>query len=227
MLSNTLAGAVITAPYRGRSEMLRKARQYRSSSRRLRDEGDTTAAALHKELYIVHRSLAQGKRLLSVNKAMEIGGCKPNGYPTLAIGNAAARWVWFVRDAERILDLDQMWNHPTSAFVSTRAANPGWDKKESIPYYDKGQVFRFVQKHFPVRMSEERIAARVPVVPADLLPPGKLDRYCILWEADWQRAPKDPFLLKRITREWYEIIAEWNLTSIERLVAEMAAFAGE
>ena len=229
MLSLTLRGATLKAPYRGRSTMLRKAREYRQSSLKLRSDGDTLGADLHRELYIVHRALSQGRTILSVNKAMEIGGVKPNGHPTLAIANAAARWTWFIRDAERIVDRgpDDQWNHAACAFVSTTAINPGLKASTKVNYWDAHNVFRFVATHFPVRMIEERIAARVPVVPANRLPPLPLERYCILWEADWQRAPKDPLLLKRITREWYSVEAEWDLTSIERLVLEMAAFASE
>lgn len=54
MLSNTLAGATLTAPYRGRSKMMQTAKQYRKSALRLREDGRTAEADLHHELYIVH-----------------------------------------------------------------------------------------------------------------------------------------------------------------------------
>jgi hypothetical protein len=227
MLSSTLAGATLAAPYRGRSEMMRTAKQYCESARQLRQDGQLAEADLHRELYIVHRSLAQGKRLLSVNKAMEIAGVKPTGHPVLAIANASARWVWFIRDGGRINDRHGGWNHPAVAFVSDWSDNPGWPTKNAERYAHDNRVFRFVATHFAIRPSEAHIGARVPIVPPNLLPDKSLMNYSILWEADWKRSPKDPFLLKRITREWYEICAEWNLTSIERMVLEMAAFSGE
>lgn len=158
---------------------------------------------------------------------MEIAGVKPTGHPVLAIANASARWVWFIRNAGRIKDPHGNWNHPAVAFISDWSDNPGWPKEHAEKYASANRTFRFVATHFPIQPSEKSISARVPVVPPNLLPHDRLMNYSILWEADWKRAPIDPFLLRRITREWYEICAEWNLTSIERIVLEMAAFSGE
>jgi hypothetical protein len=227
MLSDTLTGATLSAPYRGKSEAARIAKSYRSSGKKLKERGDNRAAKIHNELAVVHRNLAAGRKLLSVNKAMEIGGVKPNGHPTLAIANASARWTWFIRDAGMIHDNDGRWDHPAAAFVSDYAEHPGRPTKNSWERATRNSVFRFVSNHFPIRMNDDHIAARVPIVPAAMLPKISLCNYCILWEADWETAPKDPFLLRRITREWYSIEAEWNLTNIERMVLEMAAYAGE
>jgi hypothetical protein len=207
--------------------MARRAKQHREAAARLRADCNREAAAVQQELYIVHRALARGCKLISINKAMELGGCKPNGHPTLAIANASARWAWFVRDADWIHDVHGFWKHPAVAFVSDWADNPGWDEKTVVNSSRTGDRFRFISKHFHPRMSELRIVARVPTVPAKFIPRDDLRNYVILWEADWQRAPKDPLLLKRVTREWYVVVAEWNMTSIERIVLEMAAFAGE
>ena len=227
MLSSTLTGATLSAPYRGKSEAARIAKSYRISGKQLKEQGDGRAAKIHNELAVVHQNLAAGRKLLSVNKAMEIGGVKSNGYPTLAIANASARWTWFIRDAGRIHDNDGRWDHPAVAFVSEYGENPGWPIKNSWKRATRNSVFRFLSNHFPIRMNEGHIAARVPIVPATMLPKFGLRNYCILWEADWEAAPKDPLLLRRITREWYSVEAEWNLTRIERMVLEMAAYAGE
>ena len=67
-----------------------------------------------------------------------------------------------------------------------------------------------------------------------MVPPGKMPRrnaamanYVILWEAAWERTPRDPLLLRRITREYFAVEAEWELTDVERMVLETAAYAGE
>jgi len=205
---------------------MRKAKAYRQAAADLRKRGDKAQAALHQEMYIVHRCLGYGQTVLSLNKAMELGGVKPNGHPLFAVANASARWVWFVRDAGWIHDPNGLWRHPASAFISDWSTNPGWDTKRHIGK-SKNHNFRFVRAHFPTAMLEERITGRVPIVPPSCLPPGHLSDYTILWEAAWQAAPKDPFLLKRVSREWYVVLAQWDLTEAERLVLEMAAFAGE
>jgi hypothetical protein len=57
----------------------------------------------------------------------------------------------------------------------------------------------------------------VPIVPARFLPNGRLERYYILWEVeDWEEVPKDPILLKRITKNLFVALAFWNLTPLER-----------
>ena len=46
-----------------------------------------------------------------------------------------------------------------------------------------------------------------------------LDRYFILWEADWQRrAPVDPALLRPVGGDLYVVVATWDLTDLERAV---------
>lgn len=72
------------------------------------------------------------------------------------------------------------------------------------------------------------IKTKVPVVPAQFLPRGKLDNYYILWEVeDWENIPprkdpipprKDPILLKRISNNLFAVLAVWKLTKLEQSI---------
>lgn len=61
----------------------------------------------------------------------------------------------------------------------------------------------------------------VPSVPVWLRPEGHLSEYHILWEAEWEVAPPvDPILLKYVSGPMYAVIAQWDLTPVERAVLE-------
>jgi hypothetical protein len=68
------------------------------------------------------------------------------------------------------------------------------------------------------------LRAMVPSIPPELRPDGKLDRFHILWEAEWERdtavppPPVDPALLRHLGGDLYSVIAVWDLTEVEQLV---------
>lgn len=62
--------------------------------------------------------------------------------------------------------------------------------------------------------------ARVPLIPLHLRPSG-LSNYFILFEAEWNPIPpKDPMLLKQLHDNVFVVVAEWNLTDLERAVLQ-------
>lgn len=181
----------------------------------------------YKELANVYRHLANGHRVISINRAIRESGVHDNGTPFLAIACAEAKWVWFVYNGGFIRD--EGWSHPASAFVSDYSNNPGWNKRQirdKAPKSLKRDVFRFMRDLYPIRIANP-IRARVPLIPPKHLPKHSLHNYQILWEADWDHAPTDPVLLRRISREFFVVEAEWDLSATEQLVLEMAAFRGE
>lgn len=215
----TLKAAVVKERYHW--EAKRKYEEYLAAYRNGRHE--------YGEIMQVYAALAKKKKVISVNKAMQIAGVQSNGYPVLAIANAKARWCWFVRNAGRLRDADGQWNHPASAFVSDFCVNPGWRSRSLSPRRaTKSTTFRFLMGLFPIRIDRE-IRAQVPAVPPNCLPSNRtnLSNHVILWEANWDSAPVDPVLLRRITREFFVVCAEWNLTEAERLVLETSQFAAE
>lgn len=184
-------------------------------------------SSMYRQLAHVYKQLSMGRKVMSVNKAMQVAGVKADGLPVLAIANAAARWVWYEYYGGTILDPGaSQWDHAAVSFVSDYGHNPRWNQRSSIRA-TKLDTFRFTRDFFPVRPQGNTHRARVPVVPPEHLPRAKLRNYQILWEADWESAPRDPVLLRRITRDHFVVMAQWDLTEIERLVLEMAAFEGE
>lgn len=62
--------------------------------------------------------------------------------------------------------------------------------------------------------------ALVPPIPPRFRP-EKLCDYHVLWEAEWQKAPPvDPILLKKVSDNVYCVLAQWDLSPIERAVLE-------
>jgi len=176
---------------------------------------EKTGDRRYQELAQACRALARGHKVISASKAMQQAGIKQDGSPVIAIANASAKWVWFEYDAETSND------SPCAAFVSDFRERARW--RERSTRATRGSTFSFDRTFFPVRPTNKLIA-RVPVVPPKYLPRGKLENYQILWEANWQAAPIDPYLLRRISHDFYVIVAEWDLTEIERLVVDMAGF---
>lgn len=172
------------------------------------------------ELLAAYRQLGMGRTVISLHKAMREGGVDAHGHPVLAVANAAARWVWFCWDAGRAFDADQNWNHHVSAFVSDWDMNPGWRNRSKLRATKTG-TFRFPSDYFLIRLKED-IRARVPLVPPALRPKASLDNYVLLWEANWEEAPRDPYLLRRVTQDLFVVLAQWDLTKVERTVLDMA-----
>jgi hypothetical protein len=72
--------------------------------------------------------------------------------------------------------------------------------------------------------------ALVPMVPPDVLGNRNLNTHWILWEVEaWAdriigaRADRDPYLLRRISRDLYAVVGEWDLTELERAVMQRRA----
>lgn len=60
--------------------------------------------------------------------------------------------------------------------------------------------------------------AIVPMIPVHLRPADHLERYHILWEADWEAVPVDPMLLRKIGGDAWLVVAAWDLTAVEQAV---------
>lgn len=72
---------------------------------------------------------------------------------------------------------------------------------------------------FPRRDSTLDATALVPLIPPRFRPPSALAGYHLLWEAEWLKAvPVDPMLLKHLGGAIYAVLAQWDLTPLERAV---------
>ncbi len=173
-----------------------------------------------RELLAAYHQLAMGRTVISLNKAMRSAGIDSQGRPVLAVANANANWVWFCWSAGHLHDADGEWTHPASSFVSDCSMNPGW-RIRSATQATKTGTFRFPRDYFSVNLRQD-LRARVPIVPPAFRPKACLDNYAVLWEANWTQAPDDPYLLRRITQDLFVVLAQWDLTEIERSVLDMA-----
>lgn len=147
-----------------------------------------------------YRAIQRGRKLLDLSRAMRIAGCDDQGRPQLAISRADAHLVvcdmW---DSERVTfeSLIGRWKQSTtqsSVRVSTR----------DLPGHKRQQ---------------RRLQAAVPIIPTKYRPSrSQLNRFWILFDATWTEVAKDPFLLMPLGGTLYVIMADWDLTPVERAV---------
>ena len=159
------------------------------------------------QLARAYRYLAKGGRLISLAAAFRAGGQDEKGLPRLAIARADRKEVALCSGG------GQRVRFCCEASASIwRALYPSLNRDVEMP----------VPVKYGIRYS------LVPAVPPDVRPKvGQLKQWYTLFEVDqWyetpkhMRAPIDPYLLEHIGGDLYGIVAEWELTEIERLVLE-------
>lgn len=82
--------------------------------------------------------------------------------------------------------------------------------------YAKDRYFKFPMAGASSN-TRSRVAS-VPLVPVHLRPRKALSKYHVLWEADWNQYPVDPYLLRRFGADAWLVVASWDLTAVERAV---------
>ena len=151
------------------------------------------------EIERVYRQIAKGKTIISVNDAIRRGGVDELGRPKLAIMRADQE-VAMCRpyDYSDRIEIGNQWNK--------RGAEWHFD----IPWPDRPPLLHHTQR------KQWRYSAQLPRIPPQHRPPaGELIKYHILWEADWTAIPRDPYLLKRIGKDAWLVLAAWDLTDVE------------
>ena len=164
------------------------------------------------ELKKTYYHLSKGHKVLDIFEVFKKSGVNKSGEPKLAICVASKKTVFFQKQSwgaghfsekdEREAGIKADIRLPSNTFSDWKTEKGGWDKKQDIPI-------------------RQNITTKVPIVPAHLLPPGKLNNYYILWEvSDWKEIPeyKDPFLLMRINANAFVVLAEWDLTKVEQAI---------
>ena len=178
------------------------------------------AVKTRKEKYLedlkkVYFNLKQGKKVIDVFAAMQKAGVNNLGEPRLAISTAGKNKVRFIKQAAGSGSFyNGEWAGYTGDIQLPSGSFPEWSRDEPTKYQK--------ENNFVGSVSREKIETGVPIVPAHLLPLGKLESYYILWEVDdWEEIlppVKDPFLLKRLSMNLFVVLAEWDLTEIEQSV---------
>lgn len=171
---------------------------YRSQLRRRADAEYEQAAA-------GYQALAAGQPLLDLVEVFAETGLDEHGRPRLAIARADRRQVEVtVRGRSDLLTFDSRLRH---------SGQPGRGLRIEVSC----RMNRF--GHYATGYS------LVPMVPADVRPNADLRKLHILWEVEeWSDRPLlavppyDPYLLRHIAGDLYAVIAEWDLTEIERAI---------
>lgn len=183
-----------------RYEARQKAAAYRKQLKRRNDPEYETAAT-------AYELLAQGKRLMDIGIAIRDGGFDEKMRPKLAIARADRHQVHF----------HWPWSSDTARFDANTSNGNYQQMIETVNFnrrHNFGGQWHMVQGY-----------ALVPMIPADVRPNVRLADCHILWEVEqWAderisaKPPVDPYLLKRVAGDLFVILAEWDLTELERSV---------
>lgn len=171
---------------------------HREQRRAKLDKKRTMLEREDEELRAAYRALSHGQRVINVAHAFRGAGVDALHRPKLAIGRAGTDFVFFRR----------LWR---------RGAEYGFGHHEDVRY----PMFTLRRETFPEQTRQiNTLRAVVPAIPAHLRP-AKQGEYFILWEPTWEPvAPEDPLLLKRISGDMFAVLAQWDLSPVEKMVLE-------
>lgn len=179
-------------------EAERKLAAYRVQLRRRANEEYSAAAK-------GYAALAQGRPLLNLSDAFNSVGVGEDGRPRLAIARADRTQVGMYTS----------WRESNTLIFDTR--------QRGNSFY-RGTLLLSVPVNYPTGPIKSGFSL-VPMVPADVRPNGDLRNYFVLWEVEqwasqWITAvpDRDPYLLQHLAGDLYIVVAEWDLTELERAI---------
>lgn len=154
-----------------------------------------------------YRALANGNTLIHLTDTIRAGDVDHLGRPRLAVARADARRVFMERSRTGRLEFgsdERPWN--LRGLARGRLVRFGAGTLPEVPSagwsWDTGKA-----------------QAIVPSIPPALRPDGKLDRFHILFEAEWHNVPPiDPALIRHLGGDLWVVLAIWDLTPVERAV---------
>jgi hypothetical protein len=187
-----------------------KLRAYRASKHKDAEEQYRQCAA-------GYEALAKGTPLLNLADVFRDVALDEKCRPKLAIAAADQSQVRF------------RWDATTQAVFSTGFKNWNLRHERYVRFVEMGRRHGRRSSNDKWDVTVEAFAL-VPLVPADVRPRvGQLKDLFVLWEVEnWSdteigaKAPVDPMLLKHIGGALYAVLAEWDLTPLERAVLEGA-----
>lgn len=199
------------------AEAYDKAQEYAAAAKKYRANKE------YQHLAELYEQLSNGAKIIDVGIAIREGGFDHEMRPRLALARADRKQVRF------------QWHghNEKGEFYAGNVNRYGC----AIRFYQQfNEIIDFNRRHGKVHENSSgnnwpktvEGFALVPLVPPDVRPSGPLKEFHILWEVEaWSDTPLDarpdidPYLLRHIRGDLYEIIAEWDLTDLER-----AAMAG-
>jgi hypothetical protein len=142
----------------------------------------------------IYKRIAAGKLVIRALASITAAGLNAQGLPKLAIMRA---------DIQRV----------RCYCLSNQVQFAGVLRGRS---HAKSQCFRLPMPGMNLD-TPNRIAS-VPLIPVHLRPRKAIEKYHVLWEADWDQYPVDPYLLRRFGEDAWLVVAAWDLTPVERAV---------
>jgi hypothetical protein len=171
-----------------------------------------------------YKALAAGTPLLNLDDVFRDVALDEKCRPKVAIARADQRQVYFQWDGGSTTALfDTARLHPNAVWHASYRINVNMSREH-------GRTRREGPSQWFPNGRDAAVSvtgyAMIPMVPADVRPEhGLLKERFILWEVDhWAdqkigaRPPRDPFLLKHIGGALYAVLAEWDLTDLERAI---------
>jgi hypothetical protein len=146
------------------------------------------------EIAAIYKRLAQGKTVIKALESIRAAGVNEKGFPRLAIARA----------------------DETQIGVRLSPSKTEWTFEPGYPIRARSRVITV--RDVPLAEDYKHIRSDVPLVPLHLRPKRGLQNYHILFEANWQEYPIDPYLLRRFGGDAWLVVAAWELTPIERAV---------
>lgn len=170
----------------------------------------TDAQKQYEDLKKTYHAMSKGFKVIDIYKAFVDTGVDEDGNPKLAIAQAHLSTIRFNKE-----------RGGGGYFTEDR----GWATKERvIDVRLPGETFPDWPLNNPDQnwsIKDREISTNVPLVPVQLLPPGKLENYYTLFEVkEWKTRAvvEDPYLLKRINANTFAVLAEWDVTEVEAIV---------
>jgi hypothetical protein len=159
-----------------------------------------------------YREISRGHPIISIRDVIHAGGETSRFLPKLGISRADEKRLEVRRRRDGSVRFGvNLGFHPARAVTLLppgTLSSMGW-QRWSRPEAANGS-------------SEIRASAIVPTIPPEFRPNANLERYWILFEAEWTNvAPKDPALLRALGGGLFAVLATWDLTDLERAVLGM------
>jgi hypothetical protein len=166
--------------------------------------------------------LAKGTPLIDPVQAIREAGWRDEGRPRLAMSRADQRFCeWQVLR-------DSRWYDPALHQLRGNYAPMTWLfaglAKRRLSFRQGANLrIEVAQVDIEPPAEPKRGVAMVPMVPPDVITDGRgcdLSKHFVLWEVEsWDAAPPvDPMLLKPIGGDLYAVVAQWDLTDLERAI---------
>lgn len=183
---------------------LEKWREYKAAEKQ-------SSNPLYKDLKKVYNQIKGGRKIIDIFQAIKQGGIHSNHHPKLAVAMATSKKIeccYYQNGNVHYNNPGINWKIREHKDVQLNAC---------LPEYKFQTTGNGIESWRHLRLE-----APVPLIPPKHLPKVLTDDYYILWEVDeWKMVPPtDPWLLRRITKTLFVVLAGWDLTEIEKSVMQ-------